>query len=449
MSAPTTPKTTYRAMDLLKLSLPLVLTLLLEQLIGLTDVMFLGRYGAVELAASGIASLVFLLLAMIGNAYGFGLQAFISQVNGQKAYSRVTDAFQNGMGFLLGLSLLVMALALAGTPAFMGWACHNGDIEAAGSAYLFWRVLSLPFLYLAAGFRAFFIGTLKPKILTLNAVVLVTTNVLLNYALIFGVGPIPSLGIVGAAIASALAEVVGLLVFVLYALKRVDAGRFALFGRFKPNPGLQFTLFRLARWLILQESVAFFTWLLFFIEIEHLGTTDLGIANIVRNLGSFLFLFLHALGATSGSVAANKIGQGCLTQVSAIGLKGLWVSAGILFPIMAVMAIYPRATLGLFSNIDTIITAAVPTYYVMLGTMVAGFPAMYGTFFVSAIGDTRASGVGLIVGSLLYVVTFETLLQFTQSLPIIWCSDFVFNGVCGLVVLYYYLRGDWRRQKLH
>ena len=65
-------------------------------------------------------------------------------------------------------------------------------------------------------FRALYIGITRTKVLTVNAIVMALTNVVLDYALIFGKFGLPEMGIKGAAIASVLAEASSILFFVIY-----------------------------------------------------------------------------------------------------------------------------------------------------------------------------------------------------------------------------------------
>ena len=77
-------------------------------------------------------------------------------------------------------------------------------------------------------FRAFFLGTTQTKTLTLNSIVMVLSNVVFNYILIFGKFGFPALGIAGAAIGSSLAELVSLLFFILYTRSRIDCRKYGL-----------------------------------------------------------------------------------------------------------------------------------------------------------------------------------------------------------------------------
>ena len=69
----------YGTSQILKMVLPLILSLLIEQVIGLTDVIFLGRVGEIELGASALAGVMYLSVVMFGFGYCFSLQAFMGQ----------------------------------------------------------------------------------------------------------------------------------------------------------------------------------------------------------------------------------------------------------------------------------------------------------------------------------------------------------------------------------
>ena len=56
----------------MSIALPLMMGLALEQLIGMTDVLFLGRYGEAELAAAGVAGIYVMLVMMLGLGYTVG-----------------------------------------------------------------------------------------------------------------------------------------------------------------------------------------------------------------------------------------------------------------------------------------------------------------------------------------------------------------------------------------
>ena len=72
-----------------KTSLPVLVSLLMEYLIGFTDTAYLGRVGETELAASAIAGTYYMIIYMIGFGFSIGAQILIAQYNGNQQYKKL------------------------------------------------------------------------------------------------------------------------------------------------------------------------------------------------------------------------------------------------------------------------------------------------------------------------------------------------------------------------
>ncbi len=437
----------YSSGTIFRMAVPLMLSFLLEQLIGMTDVAFLGRVGEVELGAAALAGVFFLTLLMLGLGYGFGVQAYMGGRNGERAYKDIGRAFRSGLLFLLAFSGVLILFSSFGAKPFLDAACESEAVAHASDTYLFWRVWGLPFAFAGALLRAFFISTLKPGVLTASSLVMVAANFVLNYVLIFGAGPVPAMGIAGAAIASTISEVVCLVFLACYVFLRVDHRKYGLFEPLVWDGALQRTLFRLGRWLMIQETCAFAAWLLFFLAVEHLGEGPLAISNIVRQICSTLFLFIHAFGSTCGAIAANLIGEGRDDEVPGLVRRGLVLCIWTMLPLMVLTAVFPAAVLGIFTSLDTVIEAAGPTLYVMLGSFLTAVPAMYLLYLMAGIGCTWESSAATMVASAAYVAYIFTIVQFTGNVAVVWFADWIYYIASGIVILRYWRRGAWRARR--
>lgn len=196
--------------QILKITFPVLLSLMMEQLIGLTDTIYLGHVGEVELGASAIAGIFYLTIFMVGFGFSIGAQVLIARRNGEGNLAGIGPIFMQGMWFLLGMAVLFFGVSRAWQPWLLGHLIESRAICAAAESYLGYRTFGFFFSFAAAMFRAFYVGTTNTRILTANSVVMVLTNVVLNYLLIFGGWGIPPLGIAGAAIASVISEAVSL-----------------------------------------------------------------------------------------------------------------------------------------------------------------------------------------------------------------------------------------------
>ena len=196
------------------------MSLLMEHMIGLTDTAYLGRVGEVELGASALAGVYYLVIYMLGFGFSIGAQVLIARRNGAQEYKRIGPVFLQGTFFLLLLAALLFTASHLYSPFFLRKLIGSDDVYQATMKYVDWRVYGFFFSFVAVMFRAFYVGITKTKILTVNSVVMVLTNVMLNYVLIFGKFGLPALGIAGAAMATAMGQIIGGTIPLVYFLRK-------------------------------------------------------------------------------------------------------------------------------------------------------------------------------------------------------------------------------------
>lgn len=203
----------------MSIALPLMMGLALEQLIGMTDVLFLGRYGEAELAAAGVAGIYVMLVMMLGLGYTVGSQSLMSRANGAGRAEEVGAIFRQSAIFMTACGFVIMLASwfLIG-PMFERFIAADA-VRKAADDYVFWRLAGLPFAYVGLLARAYFVAVMHTRVITSASIVMVLVNCGLNSLLIFGLGPFPELGIAGAAIASAVSELAALAVYFLEFLR--------------------------------------------------------------------------------------------------------------------------------------------------------------------------------------------------------------------------------------
>ena len=190
---------------ILRLAVPIVAGLSASTLIGVTDSLMLAPLGPVALAAAGLAGAAALII--YAALYGLlsALSVRIGQAWGAGEARRIPLILRNGLalGALAGLA----GALLRGAGFFLlPWLGQPPEVIAAVPGY--WAAISLfmiPFSLLTV-FKASFEAIDRPWLGTAFAFVAVVVNVPLNYALIWGLGPLPELGLLGAGIASVAAE---------------------------------------------------------------------------------------------------------------------------------------------------------------------------------------------------------------------------------------------------
>ena len=90
---------------------PLLISLFMEHLIGLTDTAFLGRVGEIQLGASALGGVYYISIFMLGFGFGIGAQIIMARRNGEKRYSDIGVILSQGILFLLFLAAVIFTVS--------------------------------------------------------------------------------------------------------------------------------------------------------------------------------------------------------------------------------------------------------------------------------------------------------------------------------------------------
>ena len=232
---------------------------------------------------------------------------------------------------------------------------------------------------------------MQTKTLTLNSIVMVLSNVVFNYILIFGNLGFPALGIAGAAIGSSLAEGVSLLFFILYTRRRVDIRKYGLDRMPRFRTDVLRRMLDVSFWTMIQNFFSLATWFLFFLYIEHLGERALAVTNIVRSASGILFMVMMAFASTCGSLTSNLIGRGHADKVPGLIRQHTRLAYLFVLPLAVLFAVFPHVILGIYTDMPDLREAAVPSLWVMCATYLALVPGNVYFQSVSGTGNTRTA----------------------------------------------------------
>ena len=131
---------TFSYRNIFRVSLPIMVSLMREQLIGMTDTVFLGRVGEVELGASALAGVFYIAIYMIGFGFSLGVQILIGRSNGEADYKSTGRAFWHGLYFLLFLAIVTCTLFELLSGPVMNLAVSSDHVREAALKYVRWRL---------------------------------------------------------------------------------------------------------------------------------------------------------------------------------------------------------------------------------------------------------------------------------------------------------------------
>lgn len=432
-----------------EITYPIVLTLVAQNIINVTDTAFLGRVGEVELGASALAGIFYIAVFMLGYGFSTGTQIMIARRNGEKEYTQVGKIFDQSSYFFVALALLVFSIIYFFGAPMLALIVSSKNILTASETYLTIRVFGVLFAFGNLAFRSLLVGITQTKALGYSAGVMAITNVILDYIFIFGHFGIPVMGIGGAALASVFSELAALLFFIIYTFIKLDRSRYPIFK----FPAIDFKMIgktlELSIYVMAQYFLSILTWFAFFAFIEQMGERSLAISNIVRSIYMVLMIPVMALSTATNTLVSNAIGAGFKNDVIKIINKTVLWGLIIALPIMATMVLMPELMVRIYTNSDELIQQTIPSIYTISGAVIlfaVGFIAFSG---VSGTANTKTALVIEIFTLFIYMSYVYWVTQIKQyPVHIAWTSEYVYMVFLGLLSYSYLLSGNWKKKEI-
>lgn len=439
----------YSNKQIWKVAYPILLSLFAQNLINITDAVFLGRVGEVELGASALAGVYYMAVYMIGFGFSAGSQILMARRNGEGRYDALGAILLQGILFLLLLAFCMFLLTRALSPGILRGIVSSDSVYFATLSYLDWRIFGLFFSFTGVMFRAFFVGITYTRVLMPNALVTALVNVALNYLLIFGKAGFPQMGIAGAAIASVVAEVVSLLYFIVYVFIKVDVLKYGLF----PLPAFNFRLIarilNVSVWMMIQYFLTIATWFLFFVAVEHLGERPLAVSNIIRSLSTLIFVLVNAYATTASTLVSNAMGAGRQTDVMPLCRRIVKMCYYLVIPVLVLIAVFPEGVLRIYTDNSELIAGCVPSLFVMLSFYLIAVPGSILFNTVSGTGNTRSAlyieSVTLVIytAAIFYLITYLKL-----DVALCWSVEHIY-WLAMLFFSYLYMKkANWQSKRI-
>ena len=423
---------TYKQIWLI--NFPVMMSILMEQLINITDAIFLGHVGEVELGASALASVYYLAIYMLGFGFSLGLQVMIARRNGEQRYEETGKTFFQGLLFLSGLAMFLSLASYILSPVILRYFIRSPEIYNAAVDYLTWRCFGLLFSFPFLAFRSFFVGITKTRVLSWAAIMAVLINIPCNYLFIFSL----NLGISGAAMASSLAEAGSLLILVIYTFLKMDKENLGL----KPvyDRKLLNSLFYLSVWSMMHAFISVAPWFLFFVAIERLGEKQLAVSNIIRSVSTVFFVIVNSFAATTGSLVSNLIGAGEGRSMFRLCGKILRLGYAIGLPLIIIAMLFNQQIIGFYTDNAELIELAQYSFIVMLLNYTFALPGYVFMNAVTGTGNTRIAFIFQISTIVVYLAYLYLLSYcFTTTLPVYLTAEYLFVILLG-VQSYAYLK---------
>ncbi|MBZ4402333.1 MATE family efflux transporter [Myxococcus sp. AS-1-15] len=313
----------------LLLSVPMVLEMVMESIFALVDVLFVSRLGADAIATVGLTEAVLTLFRTVPLGLAVAATALVSRRIGQKDPERAARTAVQALGLGLVLSVpLALAGCLFARPILTAMGASPGVVtHGLGYARLMlggFPIIMLLFLISAILRGAGDAATSMRALWLANSV-----NIVLAPLFIFGLGPVPAMGVTGAAVATTVGRGTG----VLYQLYRLlqGSGRLELRRRhLRVEPSTLRSLLKLSGGAILQSLLGMSSWLVLMRIVATFGSTALAGYTLAMRILLFAQQPSWGLSHAAGTLVGQSLGAGDTERAERAAWRASFYTLGFL-----------------------------------------------------------------------------------------------------------------------
>lgn len=416
----------------------------IQSVISITDAAFLSRYSELAYNASGSAGLWYITLFMIFIGLTDGAQIAMAQKIGENDKLGLVSIFQSNLLILSITATLLFVFVLTIIPSGMHFFVHSNALADAEITFLQIRSFSFGAAIFTMSTQSLYLATGKTTLVMFTSILVASCNIVLDYFMVFGIGPFPEMGLKGAAWASTIAEYLGaIFIFSTLLVSKLNA-EFNFFKKLRVSSKQVFENLKLGIPLLFQGVVALSIWTVFFIWIEQMGERDLTISLNIRYIYFLAFIPIWGFAATTKTYIAQYYGAKQFDKIPIIQRRIQLLIAISLFICFHGALFYPETLIRLVSTSESHIQAS--GYILRLIGLSIYIYGIGNVYFqsISGLGKTRVTLIIEIITTGIYLCSAYVFIKLLKwPIHLVWLVEYIYYSVM-LISTFIYIRYIYR-----
>lgn len=427
------------------LAIPMILEMVMESLFALVDAFFVARISVDAIATVGLTESILTLIYSLAMGLSSAATAMIARRIGEKNTEAAAKAAVQAIAIGISISIIIGILGVILAPDILRWMGGSPQLIASGVGYT--RValgsnLVIILIFLNNGiFRGAGDAAIAMRALWISNAI----NIVLDPILIFGWGPFPELGVMGAAVATTIGRGTG----VVYQVYMMTKGRGTL-KIVKEHLQLQWEvitkLLNVAATGAGQFIIASASWVFLMSIIARFGSE--AVAGYTIAIRLLIFTILPAWGLSNA--ASTLVGQNLGAQQPDRAEKSVWRSANLnmlfLFGVSLIYFAGAQFLIGFFSQEQAVIEAGVQCLRIICTSYLFFAYGMVLSQSFNGAGDTRTP---TLINFLCYWVLeiplgYLLAVHFDWQLAGVCWAIAICETIAALVFVLVFRQGRWK-----
>lgn len=375
-------------LSVLKLGWPVMISYLLYTSFSIIDAIWIGRLGPNALAASGPAQFASWSLIAVGEIIGIGTTALVARRVGSGDLGAAGRVVAQAAVLVIAAGLITLSTGGALVKLLFHLLGTSPEVSHLGVQYLsilfYGGIFNFAALFLESTLRAAG-DTRTPLFITGSGLVL---NTILDPLLIFGIGPLPELGIQGAALATVLSQSVMVIAFILHfrssrAIIPVD-----MRAAWKPDPATWWKIIRIGAPVSMITVLFTLVYLFLTSFLARFGTVPVAVLGVGNRLEGITYLVAHGLSVAASTLVGQNLGANQPKRAAASAWMASLIGMAFGTFVALLFTLFPESIFALFTTDGDVIAQGAEFLRILAvcQTVMALEVVMYGAF--AGAGDT-------------------------------------------------------------
>jgi putative MATE family efflux protein len=436
--------------SLLALAVPIVFANILQSAYQLTDAFWVGRLGGSAVAAVSVSFPITFLLIAMGAGLAVAGSTLIAQYVGAKNEEMVNHVAAQTLLMVAAVSIVLGAVGYAFAPDILHLMGVAPDVYFNALGFMRITFAGLVFTFGFVMFQSVMRGVGQVTM----PLYIVAGTVLLNFVLdpffIFGYGPIPPLGVAGAALATLSTQTIAAVIGFVILLR----GRYGIhleMSDFKPDLSFIRRAFLLGFPASIEQSTRALGLTVMTFLITSFGTLTVAAYGVGSTILQFVIIPAMGLSMATSTLVGQNIGAGNMKRAADIARLSALIAFGALSVIGIVVFAFAPLFIAIFIPGDPAVIAA-GSVFIRTVALTFGFMGMQ----LALTGVFRAAGN--MVATMILALVSQWVLQFPLAYVLskhttmgsrgIWWAFPISNVIIALITFVWFLKGDWQRASL-
>lgn len=420
---------------ILTMSLPIMISMLVQALYNIVDSMFVARVSEAALAAVSLCYPIQMIMVAVACGTGIGINALLSRYLGEKKREKASQVAMHGLFCAICNWLVFAVIGLFFSEAFLRLFSDDVQIIMMGISYMQICTICSFGVFVQITYERIMQSTGNTIYNMVIQGVGALINIILDPIFIFGLGPVPALGTAGAAIATVIGQIVAMFLGIIITQKKVREIQLSVRG-FHLDGMIMKAMYRIAIPAILIQSIMSFMTVMMNMILAPFSEMAVSVFSIYYKLQQFVFMAVLGMNNALIPILSYNYGAHQMERIREGIRFALWMSCVIMAIGTVVFQLFPTQLLYLFDAKETLLSIGIPALRTISVSFVFAGISMVLCSVFQALGSPNHSLLVTLLRQMVILLPLAYGFSSAFGLDMCWWSFPITEVLCALLSLY-------------